>query len=65
MSSAVEVKVVFREGDNQTRILRGILSGEDETFIHLKRRDGLFLISKNSIVLIETPASGEAGWDEP
>jgi len=49
----VEVKVVFREEDDITRILRGTISKEDDHFIWLKRTDGIFRIGKAYIVKIE------------
>ena len=47
-----EVKVVFVEGGRE-RALRGVLDGEDEFFVTIKRRDGIFRIAKNRVVKIE------------
>lgn len=47
-----EVKIIFYEG-NEIRALRGILINEDEFFIKLKRKDGIFRINKTYIIKIE------------
>ncbi len=47
-----EVKVVYREGP-EIRAVRGILVGEDEHFLTLRRRDGELRIAKDIILKIE------------
>lgn len=50
--SSVEVKVIFKDGDD-TRALRGIIDHEDTFFVYLKRLDGFHRIGKNFIIKIE------------
>ena len=47
-----EVKVVFEE-DGETRALRGVITGDDGTFITLERRDGIVKIARRVIIKIE------------
>ena len=47
-----EQKIIFKLGED-IRVLRGILQKEDETFIYLKRRDGVHRINKEQIIKIE------------
>ena len=53
-----ECKIVFREGGRE-RALRGVLDGEDEFFVIIKRRDGTFRIAKKTILKIEELSCGE------
>jgi hypothetical protein len=48
----IESKIIFEEGDD-IRVLRGIIESEDEFFVTLKRKDGIFKIAKRKIVRIE------------
>jgi hypothetical protein len=50
--SSVEVKIVFKEGD-EIRVLRGKKIREDDIFIVLQRNDGTFWINKKEIIKIE------------
>ena len=52
MLSERESKVVFKDG-NQNRVLRGIITTEDDFFITLERRDGTVRIAKSSIIKID------------
>jgi len=47
-----EVKVVYRD-EEIVRILRGTIEKEDEFFITIKRKDGIFRINKSCILRIE------------
>ena len=47
-----EVKIIFDEGNN-IRSLRGTIINEDEFFINLQRKDGVFRIGKKFIIKIE------------
>ncbi len=49
-----ETKVLYKD-EGRTRVLRGTLTGEDETFVFLQRSGSTFRISKEAIILIETP----------
>jgi len=53
-----EAKVLFLEGD-QLRAIRGILIGEDECFICLRRRDRIVRIGKSYVVKIEKQGDEE------
>lgn len=53
----VEDKIVFSV-NGEIRILRGKITGEDNTFIFLERRDGNHRINKNSIIKIEEGNDG-------
>lgn len=48
----IESKIIFEEGED-VRVLRGIIESEDEFFINLKRKDGVFRIAKRMIIRIE------------
>jgi len=47
-----EVKIIFKEGTD-VRVLRGIITKEDQDFVFLKRNDGDYRINKNVIIKIE------------
>jgi len=47
-----DTKVLFQE-DDIVRILRGKLEAEDDFFVTIKRRDGIFRIGKKYIIKIE------------
>lgn len=50
--SSVEVKIVFKEGE-EVRVLRGTKIDEDGVFVVLQRHDGRFWINKTEIIKIE------------
>ncbi len=47
-----ETKVVYEE-QGRVRAVRGVLIGEDERFLTLRRRDGELRIAKDIILKIE------------
>ncbi len=47
-----ESKIVFTD-DDKVRVLRGVITAEDENFITLTRRDGVVRIAKRVILRIE------------
>lgn len=49
---SVQFRFVDSSGNARTRILRGIIAGEDEHFVHLRRRDGDWRIAKSEVVSI-------------
>ena len=53
-----EVKVTYTEG-TEIRVLRGIIEAEDDTFITLKRRDGIRRINKRCISCISDEEATE------
>ena len=57
-SKDVESKVVFIEGDD-VKVLRGVIESQDDVFIYLKRKDGVYSINKKNITKIFTPNQGE------
>jgi len=52
MSNVIEDKIIFKI-DGIVRVLRGIITHEDETFVYIKRRDGNHRINKKDITKIE------------
>jgi len=50
--NVVEDKIIF-EINGEIRILRGKITGEDDLFVFLERRDGNHRISKKTIIKIE------------
>ena len=50
--SVKEKKIVYNEGEN-VRVLRGVITGEDEIFIYIHRNDGDRKINKKFIIIIE------------
>jgi len=50
--SVKEKKIVYNEGEN-VRVLRGVITGEDEIFIYIHRNDGERKINKKFIIVIE------------
>lgn len=52
MTNVIEDKIIFQI-DDVVRVLRGKITGQDEFFVFLERRDGIHKINKNSIVKIE------------
>ena len=51
MDSA-ECKLVFSDGD-AIRVLRGVITREDDHFITLSRRDGVVRVAKNRVLKID------------
>ena len=47
-----ETKIVYEEA-GQVRAIRGVLVGEDEHFVILRRRDGELRIAKDIILKVE------------
>lgn len=47
-----EVKIVYLEG-NDIRAIRGVITGDDSTFLTIQRHEGNIKINKNAIVKIE------------
>jgi hypothetical protein len=56
--SEKESKIIFEEGEG-IRVLRGVLESEDEYFVTLKRKDGVFKIAKRKILRIEKISHAE------
>ncbi len=50
-----ESKVVFSDGES-IRVLRGVITREDEHFITLTRRDGVVRVAKSRILKIDQRA---------
>lgn len=47
-----ESKIVYQDGE-KISVLRGIIVGEDDFFLHLERNDGNYRIAKKVILRIE------------
>ena len=60
--NSVECKLVFSDGD-AIRVLRGVITREDEHFITLTRRDGVVRVAKSQILKIDqrtVPSDGDS-----
>ncbi len=47
-----QCKLVFADGDS-IRVLRGVITHEDEYFITLTRRDGVVRVAKSQVLKID------------
>ena len=52
-----EKKIVYTEGE-VIRVLRGVVTGEDDVFVYIHRNDGDRKINKKFIIIIEEENNG-------
>jgi len=59
MGNTNEDRIVYDDGQQGYRTIRGIIVREDEAFFYLQRRDGITQIARRAVIKIERRTGGD------